>query len=1421
MTYAEFKEKFLPQLNDTRSFAGKKRLADQYLTRIGSGSGRVVYDIDGEKVLKLALNRKGVAQNEAEAGAGYYRDTQHVVTEIFDNAEDDTWLIAEKAKKVTEKRIKELTGIPSLNDLFYFLRNTIDRNNGRKVYFKLDPETEEFFWENEFSSGLIDFVVNYGQTVGDMGRPSSYGEVLRDGEPTIVLTDYGLNDEVYDTHYSPDRNKQRYHLYELFQFADGNDDILSDAGNAKDIKYGMWAQMPYSVGDGDGVINEEFVNFVNNRETYPDNPITGLPLLTDYFHECVNNLKPVLESVTNKKRFYENLLKLQEYLIRRGFYSREPLVAEKYVINEDVPDVEYNSLNDKAYSDELAREVAKKLNLNTPKYLGGGGFGFAYEINNDLVMKLTSDVSEADAAYKLIRGNPEHLSKIYRLYKVYDKENNKSYFVILQENIVDKPVETIRKMQNIITKIKPAGLDYEDILIAIRKPKSFNYDEWVKFAEKILTDNPDAGIGEADRQAAYKYLLEIFAIRQELLDYAIKSTDYITIHNLGYKDGMLKFFDIGGYTVFDEPQVPDSDVIEIDEDGTSIYSTPNSIGQDDFPSYTQGQDTEPLPNNSLDANMSLYEDLIYNHIVGSAADDQYEITERRKAWVDGSKAVTVKKNCRLGGKADGTSDACNQGDINNLEFSRLDEVGEGTAEPYEVKIIKSTADKKIYAFKTEDNDNYFIEFSRANLDDNEWDVIFGVKGEEYTTVTNKGRLYRVMATILKIMNGFFANTNPDMIVIEPIKNKSGDFRRFLLYLSYIGKNLPPEYEMVKNTKEIIIQKKDWDDKYVLNEADIANLQDLPFRTEIEERGGKIYSVGGAVRDEFLGKESKDLDILVTGVPMDELAEIMSAHGKVDAVGKQFGVLKFRPQGASEEIDVAIPRTEKATGEGGHKGFDVSSDHSLPIEKDLERRDFTINAIAKDIDGNVIDPYGGQEDLKNKVIRVVNPEAFSDDPLRMLRAVQFASRFGFNIEDQTRQMIKQNANRIKEIPPERILIEFDKIVQKGNPFEGAYLLKDLGLTPQIFNGDGGLYMGKEWQGVQTMGEFLWLTAHHLVQDIAEYCKNKLKCDIETYKELKAFQQAFQAGDNIDDVKARTFAHNIYRISPNTLGSQILPDQIKRAAQELLSGKYPKDSTELAVSGNDLMSKGLQGKEIGDALKSLLINVYADKVRNTREDLLALLDKGKDDIEEGFDYYSESPDTWTVNGQEQEIHYFVREYDKWNGGHYSDPTREAVKEFLLAKFRDLADDEKLNKYLYWQLIDRELLNENDVKRVSYSGVVLDDKSRSALLKVFAPMIPEDWETIAHHMTIKMGGLETDSQERQDMEDNKEIVLDVVDYAMDDKVLAVGVEGYNSFNQKPHITIAVNRKAGGKPVMSNYLTDWKPLGFPLKLKGKITEV
>ena len=451
MTYEEFKQNFLPELLKIKSFAGKMKLANQYLTRIGSGSGRIVCDIDGEKVLKLAKNPKGVAQNEMESNIGRYYDVQNIVTEVFESANDDTWIISEKAKRVGEKRIKELTGIPSLNMLFYYLRNFESNNKGGRAIFTINPEIKEQLGESEFVNELLDLMNNYNVNAGDLGRPSSYGEVLRDGQPTIVVTDYGLSDEIYSTYYSPQR-KQNYKMYELYNFANGEDDMLSDIGSvSQDQRHGMWALIPEGLGDGDEPMNDEFISYIQERDVYPNTPISNLPFLNDKFHECVNNLRETLNRVSDKKKFYNNLLKLQEYLVSQGVYGRDNLSKKEYDISEEqeVPAVRAFSLDDEQYATELSKAIGEKLGFRIIKSFHGGSNGYAFDIGNDRVFKITTDVGEADAASKIMRSQPKRIAKVYGLYKIVDAEKNMSYFGMIEQNVENKPVDEFIRMSNI------------------------------------------------------------------------------------------------------------------------------------------------------------------------------------------------------------------------------------------------------------------------------------------------------------------------------------------------------------------------------------------------------------------------------------------------------------------------------------------------------------------------------------------------------------------------------------------------------------------------------------------------------------------------------------------------------------------------------------------------------------------------------------------------------------------------------------------------------------------------------------------------------------------------------------------------------------------------------------------------------------
>jgi poly(A) polymerase/tRNA nucleotidyltransferase (CCA-adding enzyme) len=230
---------------------------------------------------------------------------------------------------------------------------------------------------------------------------------------------------------------------------------------------------------------------------------------------------------------------------------------------------------------------------------------------------------------------------------------------------------------------------------------------------------------------------------------------------------------------------------------------------------------------------------------------------------------------------------------------------------------------------------------------------------------------------------------------------------------------------------------------------MSDLAPLPFIRALQQHDARVYTVGGTVRDELDGKPSKDIDLLVTGLPQQNLIRLLRRYGRVQLTGRTFGVIKFFPrQWDDSPIDIALPRTEVSTGVG-HRDFDVTFDHTLPIEIDLGRRDFTINALAIDLaTGELIDPFGGQQDLQQRRLRQVSDRAFLEDPLRMLRGVQLAARYHLSVEATTWHAMQAHAASITTVAPERIAEELRKLFQATSPASGFILMQDVGLLPHV-------------------------------------------------------------------------------------------------------------------------------------------------------------------------------------------------------------------------------------------------------------------------------------------------------------------------------------------------------------------------------------
>lgn len=192
--------------------------------------------------------------------------------------------------------------------------------------------------------------------------------------------------------------------------------------------------------------------------------------------------------------------------------------------------------------------------------------------------------------------------------------------------------------------------------------------------------------------------------------------------------------------------------------------------------------------------------------------------------------------------------------------------------------------------------------------------------------------------------------------------------------------------------------------------------------KVEENGGKIYQVGGSVRDEILGIPNNDEDYCVTGLEEKEFENIFPNALKL---GKDFKVYNINGK------EIALARTEKKT-KLGHKGFEISTNKNITIEQDLARRDITINSIAKDLITNeYIDPFNGISDIKNKIIRATT-NAFKEDPLRVYRVARFAAYLNFEVHENTIEMMKNLKEELLYLPKERIFKEFEKALKSQNP-----------------------------------------------------------------------------------------------------------------------------------------------------------------------------------------------------------------------------------------------------------------------------------------------------------------------------------------------------------------------------------------------------
>lgn len=237
---------------------------------------------------------------------------------------------------------------------------------------------------------------------------------------------------------------------------------------------------------------------------------------------------------------------------------------------------------------------------------------------------------------------------------------------------------------------------------------------------------------------------------------------------------------------------------------------------------------------------------------------------------------------------------------------------------------------------------------------------------------------------------------------------------------------------------------------MLDKIEVSPLADKVFQ-DIMSHGGKVYIVGGTVRDFVLSQmnqqqlTNKDIDLEIYHLSYDELKNILSKYGKVNTYGKSFAILALH---SLPGYDFALPRKETKTG-NKHQDFDVIIDSELPLEKAVERRDVTMNALMYDYQNHeIIDLVGGIDDIHHHCIRMVNKQTFREDPLRILRIAHFIARFEMDVDEETKQYCQEMVQQgmLEDLSSERIYEEYKKILMSNHPSLGFEFLKDIAALP---------------------------------------------------------------------------------------------------------------------------------------------------------------------------------------------------------------------------------------------------------------------------------------------------------------------------------------------------------------------------------------
>ena len=434
---------------------------------------------------------------------------------------------------------------------------------------------------------------------------------------------------------------------------------------------------------------------------------------------------------------------------------------------------------------------------------------------------------------------------------------------------------------------------------------------------------------------------------------------------------------------------------------------------------------------------------------------------------------------------------------------------------------------------------------------------------------------------------------------------------------------------------------------------------------VRSLGLDAYLVGGAIRDELLGRDSKDADFLVLGVDHEQLRAQLEPHGRVEdleVAGQRVG-LRLWPRDkvirklARNGIELAPPRRERSTGPGRHD-FEIVVDASASVKDDLERRDFTVNAIARRLaDDELVDPFGGQEDLGDRVLRTVSPRSFAEDPLRLVRGVRLVSQLDLAPDDETLRQMLDEAAGVKLVSGERIggglqadgMGELSKLLLGARPAKALRLARDTGILVAMipeFEAAIGYDAGNARQGgsvdehifrvvesaPQSLAVRLAALLHDLGKphvDVAEHAGEGARIADRVLERLRyptrlrryvvalVRAHAFQT-DEVDELYARRFlrdhgdelardlvAHKEADLRAKNVDDEELARTLRLRELMEQEASQPHRVSDLAVDGSDLLELGYaEGPAVGTTLDDLLDVVIEDPTQNRKARLLEL-------------------------------------------------------------------------------------------------------------------------------------------------------------------------------------------------------------------------